>query len=193
MAKLDEKIVVELLKAGDNEAYKYLYDTYYEMLCKFSYYILKDAAQAEGVVNDVIFHLWEKRETLELRPPLRNYLVRAVRNKSLNYLSLKYNKRELSMPTSLDREQEGIVLNPIENNDPLGLLLDKELEDTIHKSINGLPPMCRKVFEMSRFSKMSHEEISSTLKISQNTVKYHIKSALVVLRRELKTFLSVFM
>jgi RNA polymerase sigma-70 factor (ECF subfamily) len=44
---------------------------------------------------------------------------------------------------------------------------------------------------MSRFREMSYEEISSELGISVNTVKYHIKSALVILKKELGAFLCI--
>ena len=74
MNPVDEKIIIKKLKAGDNDAYKYLYDYHYVALCKLSYYMLKDKAQAESIVSDVIFHLWEIRENLELIPPLRNLL-----------------------------------------------------------------------------------------------------------------------
>ena len=57
--------------------------------------MLKDKIQAESIVSDVIFHLWEIRENLELVPPLRNYLIIAVRNKCLNYLALKQQEVEI--------------------------------------------------------------------------------------------------
>ena len=84
MIPIDEKYIIKKLKAGDNEAYKYIYDYHYVALCKLSYYFLKDKVQAESIVNDVIFHLWEIRDKLELVPPLRNYLIVAVRNKCLS-------------------------------------------------------------------------------------------------------------
>ena len=45
---------------------------------------------------------------------------------------------------------------------------------------------------MSRFREMSYEEISQELGISVNTVKYHIKNALVVLKKEFGTFYAFF-
>ena len=140
-------------------------------LCKLSYYLLKDRVQAESIVNDVIFHLWEVRDKLELVPPLRNYLIIAVRNKCLNYLALKQQETEIRFSTI---EQAGIQLQNIvsDNEHPLGNLLKEELESKIHESI-------------------SYEEISRELGISVNTVKYHIKSALVILKKELGTFLCI--
>ena len=180
MNPVDEKIIIKKLKAGDNEAYKYLYDYHYVALCKLSYYMLKDKIQAESIVSDVIFHLWEIRENLELVPPLRNYLIIAVRNKCLNYLVM---------------ERAGIQLQNIipDNQQPLGTLIKKELEHKIQEVIQKLPPVCKQVFMMSRFREMSYEEISQELDISVNTVKYHIKNALVVLKKEFGTFLCIFL
>lgn len=192
MNQIDEKLIIKKLKAGDNEAYKYIYDYHYVALCKLSYYILKDRAQAESIVSDVIFHLWEVRDKLELTPPLRNYLIIAVRNRCLNYLALQREEKEIRFSTM---EQAGIQLQNIiqDNQQPLGTLLKKELEGRIRKAIGKLPPVCKQVFTMSRFREMSYEEISHELGISVNTVKYHIKSALVLLKKELGSFLCIFL
>lgn len=188
MNPTDEKIIITKLKAGDNEAYKYLYDYHYVALCKFSYYILKDKVQAESIVSDVIFHLWEIRENLELIPPLRNYLITAVRNKCLNYLALKQQEVEIRFSSM---EQGGIQLQNIiqDNQQPLGILLKQELENKIQEAIDKLPPVCKQVFTMSRFREMSYEEISKELGISINTVKYHIKNALASLQKHLSKYL----
>lgn len=190
MNPIDEKTIIKKLKAGDNEAYRYLYDYHYVALCKLSYYMLKDKMQAESIVSDVIFHLWEVRQNLELTPPLRNYLIIAVRNKCLNYLALKQQEVEIRFSSM---EREGIQLQNIlpDNQQPLGTLLKKELEDKIQEAILKLPPACKQVFTMSRFQDMSYEQISLKLGISINTVKYHIKSALAILKRELEAFLCI--
>ena len=190
MIPIDEKHIIKKLKAGDNEAYKYIYDYHYVALCKLSYYLLKDRVQAESIVNDVIFHLWEVRDKLELVPPLRSYLIVAVRNKCLNYLALKQQETEIRFSAM---ERAGIQLQNIvsDNVHPLGNLLKEELESKIHESINKLPPACKQVFTMSRFREMSYKEISCELGISVNTVKYHINSALVILKKELGTFLCI--
>ena len=64
-------------------------------------------------MNDVIFHLWEVRDKLELVPPLRNYLIIAVRNKCLNYLALKQQETEIRFSTI---EQAGMPMRMCELN-----------------------------------------------------------------------------
>ncbi len=76
----------------------------------------------------------------------------------------------------------------IESKHPLESLLEQELENKINEVINSLSPECRQVFRMSRFDNMKYEEIASMLNISVNTVKYHMKNALMKLRAELKDY-----
>lgn len=54
-----EKLVVNGLRKGDTKAFKYLYDTHYQVLCHFASRYLRDDYLAESVVGDVMFHLWE--------------------------------------------------------------------------------------------------------------------------------------
>ncbi len=73
---------------------------------------------------------------------------------------------------------------------PLGRLLEQELEGEIMNAIGRLPEECRKVFLLSRFEEKKYEEIATVLGISVNTVKYHIKRALNLLREDLGKYLT---
>ena len=63
MEKKEELHLIHSLKSGNNQAYKYIYDHHYVLLCKIAYEFLKDDFLAESIVDDIIFHLWEKRDT----------------------------------------------------------------------------------------------------------------------------------
>ena len=77
----------------------------------------------------------------------------------------------------------------LSDSHPLGILLERELENEIYKAIDKLPDECRRVFAKSRFEGKSYEEISGELGISINTVKYHIKNALASLHAHLSKYL----
>lgn len=192
MTLINERLIIERLKEGDNQAYKHIYENHYIALCKVSYYFLKDKFLAEGIVNDVILHMWEIRKELSVDIPLRRYLIQAVRNKSLNYLALKQSQMEIQFSIM---EQGGVQLQNMvaDAQHPLGSLLEKELEHKIKEAIDGLPADCKRVFKMSRFEEMSYEQISKELEISINTVKYHIKNALSILRDKLGPYLCLFL
>lgn len=186
--KEDEQNLLFLLKRGDSTAYKYIYDYHYVLLCSVAYEYLKDEFLAETIVEDIIFHLWEKRETFEITISLRSYLVRAVRNRCINYLSLERERKEVTFSSMNVDDTAQLSASPAFDY-PLATLLEKELEQQITQAIEKLPDDCRRVFKMSRFDGKSYEQISQALSISVNTVKYHMKNALSRLNKDLSEYL----
>ena len=183
-----ETLIVEQLKTGNEDAYQYIYYRHYALLCHVANGYVKDQFLAETIVGDTIFHLWEIRETLEISVSIRSYLLRAVRNRCINYLNSEWEKREIAFSSLMPDEITDDKMT-ISDSHPLGTLLERELEEEIYKAIDKLPNECRRVFDKSRFEGKSYEEISQELGISVNTVKYHIKNALASLQTNLSKYL----
>ena len=188
MEKKEELHLIHSLKSGNNQAYKYIYDHHYVLLCKIAYEFLKDDFLAESIVDDIIFHLWEKRDTLEITTSLRSYLVQAVRNRCINYLNLEREKREVCFSV-IDQQNEWINSVFPSDDYPLARLLENELEQEIRNAINRLPEECKVVFKKSRFEEKRYDQIAEEPGISVNTVKYHIKNAISRLSADLSKYL----
>lgn len=185
-----EQIVVSQLRAGNEEAFHYLYRHHYTMLCHVAYEYVKDRFLAESLVSDVMFHLWEIHESLEIEVSLRSYLITAVRHHCLNYLASKTERTEIAF-SALEQGERLAERAYDSEEQPMGRLLEKELEGEIRKAIAALPQECRSVFLKSRFEEKKYEEIAQELNISVNTVKYHIKNALVKLTAQLEKYLYI--
>ena len=184
-----ESLIIEQLKKGEERAYKYLYDHHYQILCHIAEQYVKDSFLAETIVGDIIFHLWEIRQSLTITSSIRSYLVQSVRNRCIDYLNSQYNRKEI--PISTTGMQDFPVLNYIKNDEyPLGRLLEQEMEEVIMKAIDRLPEECKQVFLQSRFDGKKYEEIAKSMGISINTVKYHVKHALSLLREDLSKYLT---
>lgn len=182
-----EEHIIKGVKEGDDSAFRHLYDIYYHRLFCIARQYLQDEFLAETIVSDVFFHLWETRKTLDIRISLNAYLIRMVRNFSLNYLQKNYVEKEVSL-NGIDLSSPLLFLS---EDYPLGRLMEKELIDKVHEEINRLPKETRQVFILSRLEELKHEEIATQLGISVNTVKYHIKQALSILRARLKDYIIV--
>lgn len=182
-----EKLVVNGLRKGDTKAFKYLYDTHYQVLCHFASRYLRDDYLAESVVGDVMFHLWENHERIEVEVSLRSYLIRCVRNSCLDHLRKNREKYEIATEAIPPSSDKTMVTGNGEQ--PLGQLLDKELAEKLDEAIAALPLECRTAFELSRFAGKKHAEIALELGISVNTVKYHIKHALQMLNERLGRYI----
>ena len=171
------------MKQGESEAFRQLYDRHYVVLCRLANAWLHDPFLAETVVGDTLVHLYEIREQLSINTSLRSYLVRAVRNRCLNWLQQEIARHET------DLEEVPLDLAEADEHGPLETLLEQELEQQIEAAINRLSEETRTVFRKSRFEHKKNEEIAAELGISVNTVKYHIKRALASLQQDLGKYL----
>lgn len=190
--EVTEEIRIAQLKQGSEQAYKYIYDHYYVSLCHLANGYVKDTAQAEMITGDVIFHLWEIREGLQIKTSLLGYLITAVRNRCLNHLSLARVKREV--PVSYLAEQWANQNDQYVTSEDFALhtMYEKELSRELEEALATLSVECKTVFLKSRIEEKKYEEISAELGISVNTVKYHIKNALRLLKERLSRYPAVF-
>lgn len=185
MAEIYEKQIIDGIKEGKNSAFRYLYDIYYQRLFCIARQYVQDEFVAETLVSDVFFHLWETRDKLDIRISLNAYLIRAVRNYSINYLQKNYVQKEVNL-----YEQD--ALSPLlflSDEYPLGRLLEKEMREELYAAIDSLPAETRRVFILNRLEGVKQEEIAQQLNISIHTVKYHNKQALAMLRERMKDYL----
>lgn len=187
-----EELIIEKLKQGDQKAFKHIFDRHYVLLCRFANQILNDASLAEEIVDDAIFYLWEHREEIEITHSIRAYLMRAVRNRCINEINSLSHRTELNFSTYISSDNIEFLDTIFKDEDhPLGALIEHELEDELIRCIESLPEECRRVFKKSRFEQKKYEEIAEELNISVNTVKYHIKNALVYLNSHLSDYLRI--
>ena len=189
--KVCESLIIESLKRGEEKAYRYLFDHHYVVLCKLANGFLQDSFWAETIVDDIFFHLWEIRETLDIKTSLRSYLVQAVRNRCINHLQSEKEKNEIILSQLPLETMDASFLFKDHQSSPLGLLLERELEDKIKKAVSEMPKETLAVFKKSRFEHKKNEEIAAELNISVNTVKYHIKKALAFLRESLGAYMTI--
>jgi RNA polymerase sigma-70 factor, ECF subfamily len=169
--------------AENKEAFfEALFHTYYTVLCRFSFRIVKDKDIAEDVVQTCFVNLWKKREETVLQSSFKSYLFRSVYNRSINEYARakKYKNEDVS------------VLNeaPASNNeDPLLVLQAEDTQKKIDQAIAAMPDGCRTVFLMSREEQLSYKEIAELLEISVKTVENQLGKALRILREHLFIFL----
>lgn len=172
------------LRNGEERAWRALFDDFYPLMYQIAFQYTGDRSAAQSIVMEVLENLWDKRIGIEIKNSLRSYLLGAVRKRSVNYLKSFYIKNMKPMPseTFLGEEiSDGSI--------PLGKLLDDEFRSVVISAINSLPEDSRKVFELSRNIGLKYEDIAQELGISVNTVKYHMKQSLSILRSLLEKYL----
>ena len=186
-----ERQLIEKIKQGDEKAFEQVYNKYYEQLCRFSLHLIHNSSLVEEVVDDVLFYLWDNREETDITS-LDGYLLRAVKNRSLNAVnSLSYRKESKNI--GLDISEEANFLNSLfDDKHPLEKLLEQEMKEELTKAINNLPEECRRVFKLSRMENKKYSEIALMLGISVNTVKYHMSNAISILSKNMVPYVLIF-
>lgn len=82
----EDFFILQRMIEGDENAFKYFFDTYYDDLCNFANGYLRDEALSEETIQDIFVYFWEKKDSLQLKGSVKSYLFAASKNKSLNYL-----------------------------------------------------------------------------------------------------------
>lgn len=177
--------LVKRLNDGDHHAYKFIFDNYYALMCSIAYEYVEDYHTSQNIVEDVMLAIWEKRKQLNISTSIKSYLLTSVHNKCIDHLRSQSREAEV---VSLESEI-GSSSCYIPDQEMFEQIILTELENKIEEIIQSMPEECKRVFLLSRYGNKSYAEIADELNISVNTVKYHIKKALSLLREELKDYL----
>ena len=178
----DEQIAL-LLSKKDEAAFEQVFKMHYKNLHAYAFTMLKDEDEAEEMVQQVFFKLWERSEHLSFSGSIAAYLYRAVHNESLNFIKHQKVKagHQLHVAYSMKNKSEQAQSK----------MIRKELENKFREALNELPEQCRTVFQLSRFEDMKYKEIADKLDISVKTVENHMGKALKLLRTKLVDFLPL--
>lgn len=174
----DERILVQRLIEGDEDAFCELYAAYKNRLIFFAMRFLKSREYAEDIFQDAFTVIWQGRRFINPDASFSSYLYTIVRNRILNQL------RDLKNQTKL---KEQILEQAVDySNDTNNSILANDLRGLIARAMQQLTARQREIFEMSREQDMSHREIAEALGISVYTVQEHISTSLRILRTYLE-------
>jgi len=170
---MDDIFLLQLIKNGDKQAFKYIFDTYFTALCRFMYLYLGNTQEAEDIASDILASIWENRKKLEIRLTFKAYLFQAAKNRCLNAI------RDRKATVSLDdiNGQDTPQVNVTDS------LETEELNHLIQEAILSLPDKCREVFLKSRTNNLTNQEIAESMDISVKTVEAQITKALKQIRK----------
>lgn len=148
----------------DGKTFRDLYRRMYPTLKKYAIYLVKDAEEAQLILNDVFITVW-KNNILPVNE--KAYFFRAVKNGSINY-------HKLSKKDFLQIDDDETPEIPDKNADPSQLYQDKDRKRMLYALIDQMPERRRLVFYMYRIDGFSYKEIAALLDISVRTVEDHL-------------------
>ncbi|MFM7022283.1 MAG: RNA polymerase sigma-70 factor [Flavobacteriales bacterium] len=178
---LDTKEQWSAIQQGSVKAFEVLFKMLYAPLCRHAFLILKDEVEAEEVVQEVFYQVWNKKHSLRIHESLKAYLYRAVHNDCAN--RLKHLKVKEKYANELRYQDQ--------DSDSSSDVEEEELSLRIQQALDALPDQCGVVFKLSRFEQLKYAEIALRLNISVKTVENHMGKALRILREKLKEYIHL--
>lgn len=73
----EENRVLSAIRKSDKSAYSVLFNKYYPLLCAYAHKFVP-LEDAEEIVQDVLFYLWQNRERVVINKSISSYLFRSV-------------------------------------------------------------------------------------------------------------------
>lgn len=161
-------------------------DIYYAFHQRIYFFILGKTGSsfiAEETTQLTFIKCWKYRENLSEDLDIGIQLFRIARTTLIDLLRK-------------DKVYEEKVIHIVERYAPSTdefweRLAEKELQEKLTHALEKMPPMRRKVFEMSRFKGMTYQQIAHELSLSSRTVEAHIFQAVKELRHYLGLLLTL--
>ena len=154
------------LNAADPVDFKTIYAETMQMLYKISYRIVNDEEAAEDLAHDSLIKANEKELTFPSINDAKFWLIRVVKNASLNYVKRKAREKK-AYEKALYEETRVFHSGETE-------LLKAETIKTAQEALNKLPAKLKEVIVLAEYGDMTYKEIGKVVGISEGNVKVRI-------------------
>lgn len=173
---------ISALKNGDASVFSDIFEEYHQ---KVYFYVLSKTHSiyiAEETTQITFIKLWDYRQNLKETEPVSKLIFHIARATFIDLL-----RKETVKERFIKQEK------PAEDFNLSDTIQARDLLTLIRQVVNEMPPMRRKVFELSRYEYKSHKEIADQLSLSVKTVENHMSLALNHLKNFLLLLLLFFL
>lgn len=181
--KSDFEFVKELI-VGSVSAYDELFKIYGIRVYKFAFSYLKSKEDAEEIVQNSFFKIWDRRKTLDCYQCFKTFLFTIAFNEIMTQFRNKAKEKKY---------REYYLINASAYFDLEQIILCNDLQNQIEKVIQKLPPRRRQIFIMRKEDHLTYKEIAEELGISSKTVENNLNQAVKFLKSRLEKSALLFL
>ena len=174
---LEDKLLLWKFKRGNKEAFRLIYEKYFDDLLTLAANLLNDIAQAEDVVQDVFISFVQSVEKFHLRGSLKGYLAICVANRARDYL--RRSKRRQAI--ALDETEQTVS----DIKSPVQLVINNEELQEVNQAITELAYEQREAIVLRLHGQMKFREIAQLQNVSVKTALSRYRYGLDKLRSTL--------
>ncbi|GHU40735.1 RNA polymerase subunit sigma-24 [Spirochaetia bacterium] len=143
-----------------------LYETVFPILFRVAFRIAGTEDAAEDLCQEALFRLYEKKMVFPNLEEAKYWLLRVVKNASLNYAKRK--DRERKVYQKAFREEHRVEESGEDT------LIKKEEAENVKEALKLLPENLRAVLILKEYAELNYKEIGKTLGISEGNVKVRV-------------------
>lgn len=181
----DDAELMARIEAGDPDAVELLYERHASAVLALCLRILRDRAEAEDVLEEVFWELWQRRDRYDReRASPFSYLMTLSRSRALDRLRFRRRRQGIWHDLPEPEPASPGAAGPFED------ALLAEQRKAIQRALEELPEASRRALELSFFEGLSHREIADRLGDPLGTVKTRIRQGLLALRKVLRALRS---
>jgi len=183
---LDERTLVELLKQGNEAAFREMVETWQDMVYNTALGIVQVPSDAEDIAQEVFVQVYQSVSSFKGDSKFSTWLYRITITKSLDHERRKKRKKRFAFVKSLFGEDTEVLVHPPDFNHP-GVQLDKKEDAAIlFEAIRELPQNQRIAFTLHKVEGLSYQEVSEVMKTSISSVESLMHRAKANLRKNLE-------
>jgi len=167
-----------------------IYSRWFKPAVAFVRSYTHDVMAAEDIASESLLSLWQLLQTEQV-DSVKAMLLTILKNNALNYLKhLEIRRNATDVIAAREAWELDFRIKTLEACDPKEIF-SSEIRRIVARTLEGLSPQTRIIFEMSRYDAVPVKEIAIALNISPKTVEYHITKSIKVLRVALKDYLQI--
>lgn len=183
---MDDRILVEQLKKGDESAFKTIVETWQNMVYNTALGIVQNAEDAEDIAQEVFVQVYQSISSFKGESKFSTWLYRITVTKSLDHERKKKRKKRFAFVRSIFGEQNEVLVNPPDFHHPGVVLDNKEDASVLMKAVSELPENQRVAFTLNKIEGLSYQEVSDVMKTTVSSIESLMHRAKNNLRKKLE-------
>lgn len=177
----------DAMRAGDGEAFAWLYAKYFKLLYNYGRKIGAADAALQDAIHDLFVDLWRFRDNLSETTSVRFYLYRSIRRRlvrndtSRSFFTADGIVIEDALQVSTPSLEENLIAEEKQN----------QRLSRLKKLLNDLTPRQYEALVLRFYDELSFEEIGSVLQVNEQSARNLVQRGLAQMKQYAKYVLML--
>ena len=178
---IEDKILLNDFKNGDEGAFEKLFDKYSDRVRSFIYKSIKNYDVADEMMHEVFIVLYRNPERYSEKSKLINFILAIAKNKIKEYW-----RNKLSRDKTIEKNARELANNSKNDLSSLEIIEKEEEISEVHKFLKNMNPTYSMAIRLIDFQEYSYEEAAKIMGKTNDQIKVIIYRARQKLKSEME-------